>query len=543
MNYVQEDNVFYACGTPITVAQNEKGETHVYSTQTGEQLSTSDLKFGRVFGGGKEIAVKKTEVVMKSGFLYLLCGGSEKGSVEEKISLSLEGGMIGGYLFGGGIEDEVGDIEIKVSGGAIKYGFFGGGRCKKHGKIDLDFSGIVCTNVNTGSKDKTALALGGTYLKMTDGHILTITAGGGDKDTCIEISGGYIEKMIVKENTGELYLKLYENIFYPNGVGGQFPMLPEEAHLEYLPAIHREPEKKLLGSDEEFFSTADCDGKLVVRLFELRHPDVPAEVTPFPTPFVGDCIYITFPDGKNMLVDTGSDYSYDEVKDGLAKLCVKELDCLVITHPHGDHMGCAAKLLENVFAKELWIPDINAQPVIEAEKQRLVEYYELIDNAEKNGTKIVRVADGDEFDIGGCSVLVINPVRTDEPAVDMNENSVAFKLTYKENSALLCGDISDKSEKRLAEKYGSLLKCDLLKVAHHGIVYQSYYKFIDSCMPAFAVVPSMREKGVFLKTTRYALTHVNGFDVSKMYTTGRYGKIKVVMNGKKDKTYLVTQYK
>ncbi len=27
---------------------------------------------------------------------------NEKGSVEEKISLSLEGGMIGGYLFGGG---------------------------------------------------------------------------------------------------------------------------------------------------------------------------------------------------------------------------------------------------------------------------------------------------------------------------------------------------------------------------------------------------------------------------------------------------------
>jgi len=543
MNCIQQDNIFYACGTPITVAQNEKGETHVYSTETGEQLSKSDLKFGRVFGGGKETSVKNTNVTMKSGFLYLLCGGSEKGSVEEKISLSLEGGMIGGYLFGGGIEDEAGDIEIKVSGGAIKYGFFGGGRSKKHGKIDLDFSGIVCTNVNTGSKDKTAVTLGETHLKMTDGHILTITAGGGDKDIYVEVSGGTIEKMIVKETTGELHLKLYENIFWPNGVGGQFPMLPEDAKTEYLPAIEKAPVEDVQGSDDEFFDESTDKDNLVFRFFELRHPDVPRTVTPFPTPFVGDSIYIKFPDGSNMLIDTGSDYSYDEVCGGLEKLGVEKIDRFVITHPHGDHMGCAARLMENIEVLQLWIPDINAQPAIEAEKQRLVEYYELIDNAEKKGAKIVRVADGDEFDFGQAKVFVVNPVRTDAPAVDMNENSVAFKVTYRENGALLCGDISDKSEKRLAEQYGDKLKCDLLKVAHHGIVYQSYYKFIDAAKPAFGIVPSMRDNGVFLKTTRYTLKHVNGFDPDKLYPTGRYGKIKVVMDGKKDNFRIITQYK
>ena len=59
MSYIQEDNIFYACGTPITVAQNEKGETHAYCTKTGEQLSTSDLKFGKVYGGTvKNLTVK-----------------------------------------------------------------------------------------------------------------------------------------------------------------------------------------------------------------------------------------------------------------------------------------------------------------------------------------------------------------------------------------------------------------------------------------------------------------------------------------------------
>lgn len=87
------------------------------------------------------------------------------------------------------------------------------------------------------------------------------------------------------------------------------------------------------------------------------------------------------------------------------------------------------------------------------------------------------------------------------------------------------------------------MKTDLLKVAHHGIVYQSYYKFIDSCNPELAVVHSMRDNGVFLKTTRYTLKHVNGFDPEKMYVTGRYGKIKVVMDGKSGSHKIYTQYK
>lgn len=542
MNCIQEDNIFYACGTPITVAQNEKGETHVYSTETGEQLSSSDLKFGRVFGGGKETTVKSTSVVMKSGFLYLLSGGSERGRVEEKISLTLEGGMIGGYLYGGGIEDEVGDIQVNVDGGAIKYGFFGGGNSNCCKSISLDFSGIVCTNVKTGSKNKDAKIGGETYLKMTGGHILTITAGGGDKDVYVEISNGIVEKMIVKETTARLVIKLYENIFVPNGVGGQFPMLPENAEISYLPKVEKQPIQELVGSDEEFFSRDGEGNKLVLRFFELRHPDVPRSVTPFPQPFVGDCILLDFPDGSNMLIDTGHDYSYDEVYGGLKRLGVNKIDVFVITHPHGDHMGCALRLLDNIELGALWIPDIDAKPALEAEKQRLVEYNEVIKKAENMGAKIVAVADGDEFEMGQAHILVINPVRTDAPAVDMNENSVAFKLSYKENSVLLCGDISDKSEKRLAEQYGERLKCDLLKVAHHGIVYQSYYKFIDSCKPSFAVVPSMRDEGVFLKTTRYTLTHVNGFDTSKMYSTGRYGKIKAVLDGSKNGVKLVTEY-
>ena len=33
----------------IYIAEDEKGETHAYSTENGEKLSDTDLKFGVVF--------------------------------------------------------------------------------------------------------------------------------------------------------------------------------------------------------------------------------------------------------------------------------------------------------------------------------------------------------------------------------------------------------------------------------------------------------------------------------------------------------------
>lgn len=87
MDYFQENNTFYACGTPITVAENSKKETHVYHTETGEQLSESDLKFGSVFGGSKNGTVKSSSVIMKSGLLRVLAAGSENGCIEETAAL------------------------------------------------------------------------------------------------------------------------------------------------------------------------------------------------------------------------------------------------------------------------------------------------------------------------------------------------------------------------------------------------------------------------------------------------------------------------
>ena len=46
----QNGKTFFACGQPVVVRLAD-GETHIFSTD-GERLSTEDMSFGTLFGGG-----------------------------------------------------------------------------------------------------------------------------------------------------------------------------------------------------------------------------------------------------------------------------------------------------------------------------------------------------------------------------------------------------------------------------------------------------------------------------------------------------------
>ena len=544
-----EGKTFYACGVPIYIAEDEKGETHAYSTENGEKLSDTDLKFGVVFGGSKDGTVKSTSIEMRSGFLKDIYGGSFGGGVEGNISLTLSDGMIGGFAYGGGNKDVVcGDINVKVTGGAVKYGLYGGGISTECGNINMYFDGIVCTNVKTSSRFPDAVIKGDVKLDVYDGHMLEIVVHGNILgDAYIKMHGGKLEKQILNKISPEkLHVSLYENIFEVSPTGGYFPMIPEEVNVEYLPAIEKEKWVAPTGDDTAFFDRAGEEGKLTFRFFELRHPEMPYELTPFPA-FIGDAFLIDFPNGSNMLVDAGMDYSWNEINKGLTRLGVEKIDVLMITHAHTDHMGCCENILDNYKVSEIWLPDTREEPILPHEERYFVMLKAILDKAVEKGVVIKHLGEGDVIDIGEgdkkTEILVLNPARGADASGDLNNTSIACKVTYKNNSAMLCGDITDGQEADLAKRYGEKLKTDLLKASHHGIVYQNFYTFIDECAAKYIVVPSLRDRGVFLKTTEYSLKHVNKFNLDNNYVTGRWGKIKVTMDGSKNGVKIATEYK
>ena len=90
--------------------------------------------------------------------------------------------------------------------------------------------------------------------------------------------------------------------------------------------------------------------------------------------------------------------------------------------------------------------------------------------------------DGVSLDFLGPSLPFIASSRN-----DINENSIAFLLRYGSFCMLFTGDAGASAERRfLAE--GADLRCEVLKVGHHGSAYGSSATFIEAVRPRYALV-------------------------------------------------------
>ncbi len=109
----------------------------------------------------------------------------------------------------------------------------------------------------------------------------------------------------------------------------------------------------------------------------------------------------------------------------------------------------------------------------------------------------------------------------------MNNGSLVFKLHYGDFTMLFTGDIENPTEAAIAARYGSKLKADVLKVAHHGSRTSSNYRFISQVKPAYALISC----GDFAqyhhpnKNVVGALEHLG----AKVYTTNKNGDLTVTL--------------
>ena len=91
----------------------------------------------------------------------------------------------------------------------------------------------------------------------------------------------------------------------------------------------------------------------------------------------GDCIFIRFPDGKNMLIDCGVNDTHQEnykyIKSYLKQYGVNKIDYFVLTHPDLDHMGNAISLINAFSVGTMFIPQIH-----QSQMQNFKHYEDLL---------------------------------------------------------------------------------------------------------------------------------------------------------------------
>ena len=90
---------------------------------------------------------------------------------------------------------------------------------------------------------------------------------------------------------------------------------------------------------------------------------------------------------------------------------------------------------------------------------------------------------------GPVGIEVVYPFSPLTPFSTKNDHSQVIRVTAGPWSVLFTGDIEENAEKELAGRYGNALRCDILKVPHHGSASSSTAGFLSRCSPGAAVFP------------------------------------------------------
>ena len=183
--------------------------------------------------------------------------------------------------------------------------------------------------------------------------------------------------------------------------------------------------------------------------------------------------------GKFMLIDTGDRDNDNAVLQYLHERGVEKLDLFVITHPHADHMGEAAEIVEEFDIGTVIMPSLPDELVPTS-----MTYEQLLDAMDEKGKKF-HAAKDEEFTLGDCTVKTFAAEDTYEG--DCNNYSVIVKIIHGENSFLVTGDCEIPEEQEMLGKNADF-SADVLKAGHHGSDTSSSKEWLEAVSPQYAVI-------------------------------------------------------
>lgn len=197
----------------------------------------------------------------------------------------------------------------------------------------------------------------------------------------------------------------------------------------------------------------------------------------------GDAVLLETPRGYNVLYDAGiftrfSNSARTVLIPELKARDIDRIDAMILSHPHADHIGGAADLIEHFHVGRIY------ESGLDHDSQTFRRYRQT---ALEHGVEVFPVAYGQHLDLDASMkwfVLAPNPGRTGH---DPNSASVVLRVVYGHTSLLLTGDADRRAELQLLGTYGDFLQSDLLKVGHHGSNTSSTPAFLRHVAPSYAV--------------------------------------------------------
>ena len=183
--------------------------------------------------------------------------------------------------------------------------------------------------------------------------------------------------------------------------------------------------------------------------------------------------------GSIVMIDAGNKEASPQIMAFLKQNNIKQIDYLVLTHPHADHIGAASDIIRSVTVKEILYLPVSVELI-----PTNYVYSELIKTIADMKIKFTPVSKDDCFELDRGSLQVL---FADGSLDELNNCSIVLKYTYGSSSALFMGDAEKAVESRLADTRNDL-KSDILFAGHHGSASSTYHFFVKEVKPKFALI-------------------------------------------------------
>lgn len=236
---------------------------------------------------------------------------------------------------------------------------------------------------------------------------------------------------------------------------------------------------------------------------------------------VGQADSILFVQGDEvMLVDAGKIGTGKNVVELLNELGIEEIDILIGTHPHEDHMGGMTKVLENFTVKCFYFPqrtDVTTN-----------YYIDVLEFVGENKIPCGEADAGDIISLGDASVQFITSTDPKEDK-DINNSSIVIRVTFGEIDFFLGGDIEKEVEREILAS-GLEIESEVYKASHHGSDTSNTREIVEAINPDYIYISC----GLYNTHDHPCKSVIELFEELgiPVYRTDESGTISVVTDGK-----------
>jgi len=229
----------------------------------------------------------------------------------------------------------------------------------------------------------------------------------------------------------------------------------------------------------------------------------------------GDSIFIELPNKQAMLIDAGNLENGSQIVKYIKDAGYTTLDYVVATHPHSDHIGGMATVIN----------DLNINKFYMIKKEHTTEIFEdMLIAIQNKGLGINTAKAGvNILNESNLKIDILAPVGSSYE--DLNDYSAIINLTYGNKSFLFIGDAESVSEGQITAK----IKADVLKVGHHGSDSSTSSSFLSTVSPKYAVI-SVGTENSYGHPTYETLTELNDADI-EIFRTDESGTITFTTDG------------